>query len=58
MKLTQLDITRLQERAEHRVVDLGMGGCETWVNGDDIVLSRETVIELCRLALQTVRAKR
>ena len=51
MTLTQRDIDRLQRQAEHRIIDMGpFGGVETFVSHNDIVLSRETVIELCQLA--------
>lgn len=51
MMLTQRAIDRLQHQAEHPSIDMGpFGGVETFVSHSDIVLSRETVIELCRLA--------
>lgn len=49
--MTHAQLIALRARAEHRAVDLGTGGCETFVSGDEIVLNRDTVVELCQLAL-------
>ena len=44
MKPTRLK--KLRERAEKRTICMGMGGEETFVNGSDMILPRQTVIAL------------
>jgi ferredoxin len=47
-----------QQRAEHRTVDLGpFGGVETFVGHDDIIVSREDLVDICKQAQRTVSKK-
>ena len=38
--MTDERMAKLDERAGKTEIDLGMGGCERWVNGDEMVIKK------------------
>lgn len=44
--MTRRERQALRERAEKRIVCMGMGGQEAFVNHSDMILSRKSVLEL------------
>lgn len=56
--MNKVDIKTMLANANNPPIDMGMGGCESFITFNQMVLSRKTVAELCRLALKGLEAER